>query len=55
MDIEITTLQPDDVDGVASVHVDAWQAAYRGVMADEFLDLSGDAVAECAAENAAKG
>ncbi len=46
MDLEISTLQPEDVDGVATVHVEAWQTAYRGVMADDFLDLSGGAVAE---------
>ena len=46
MDLDISTLQPEDVDGVASVHIEAWQAAYRGVMADDFLDLSGEAVTE---------
>ena len=28
----------DDVDAVGSVHVRAWQAAYPGVMPDEYLD-----------------
>lgn len=29
---------PDDALAVAEVHVRAWQAAYRGLIADEFLD-----------------
>lgn len=28
----------DDADAIALVHVTAWQAAYRGVMPDDFLD-----------------
>ena len=27
-----------DVDEIGRVHVRAWQAAYRGVMPDEYLD-----------------
>ena len=34
----VRTAQPDDAAAVAEVHVRAWQAAYRGLMADEFLD-----------------
>jgi GNAT superfamily N-acetyltransferase len=30
--------RPEDAAAVAEVHVRAWQAAYRGLMADEFLD-----------------
>jgi GNAT superfamily N-acetyltransferase len=29
---------PDDALAIARVHVRAWQAAYRGLIADEFLD-----------------
>jgi len=29
---------PDDAGEVANVHVHSWQAAYRGLMPDEFLD-----------------
>lgn len=29
---------PDDARAVAEVHVRSWQVAYRGVIADEFLD-----------------
>ena len=29
---------PDDVRAIAEVHVRSWQATYRGVVADEFLD-----------------
>lgn len=29
---------PDDADAIASVHVASWNAAYRGVIADEALD-----------------
>ncbi|WP_342038558.1 GNAT family N-acetyltransferase [Brevibacterium ammoniilyticum] len=28
----------DDVPRLAEIHLSAWQAAYRGIMADEFLD-----------------
>lgn len=47
MEVEISTLLPEDVDDVATVHVQAWQAAYAGMMADEFLDdLSTDVAAD---------
>ena len=47
MDAEIRTLQPEDVDDVAMVHVQAWQAVYPGVMTDEFLQsLSSDVAAD---------
>jgi hypothetical protein len=29
---------PDDVDALGQIHVRAWQAAYRGVMPDAYLD-----------------
>ena len=35
------TIRPasvEDADGVGAVHVRAWQAAYRGVMPDDYLD-----------------
>ena len=35
--------RPDDATAIGVVHVRAWQAAYRGVMPDEYLDsLSAD-------------
>lgn len=37
MEVEISALLPEDIDGVAAVHVQAWQAAYPGIMSDEFL------------------
>lgn len=29
--------RPDDADAIGRVHVEAWRAAYRGMMPDEFL------------------
>src|SRR3954467_1284830 len=29
---------PDDAPALAAVHVRAWQAAYRGMMSDDYLD-----------------
>ena len=47
MEVEISSLLPEDVEGVAAVHVQAWQAAYPGMMADEFLgNLSADVAAD---------
>jgi GNAT superfamily N-acetyltransferase len=44
MDAEIRRAQPSDARGVASLHVRAWQAAYRGLVPDTVLDgLSVDA------------
>jgi GNAT superfamily N-acetyltransferase len=34
----IRAARPDDVNELGRVHVHAWQAAYRGVMPDEYLD-----------------
>jgi ribosomal protein S18 acetylase RimI-like enzyme len=37
----VVTIRPasvEDADAVGEVHVRAWQAAYRGVMPDEYLD-----------------
>lgn len=30
--------EPEDADALGAVHVRAWQAAYRGLMADDYLD-----------------
>jgi ribosomal protein S18 acetylase RimI-like enzyme len=38
MNDEIRQARVDDVDELGRVHVRAWQAAYRGVMPDEYLD-----------------
>ena len=38
VDVEIRDARADDVDALGRVHVRAWQAAYRGVMPDEYLD-----------------
>ena len=29
---------PDDAQGIANVQVETWRSAYRGVIADDFLD-----------------
>jgi ribosomal protein S18 acetylase RimI-like enzyme len=34
----VRVAEPDDADGIASVHVRSWRAAYRGVVSDDFLD-----------------
>src|SRR3972149_4160057 len=36
--VEIRTAVAEDAPGLATVHVRGWQLAYRGLMADEFLD-----------------
>jgi len=36
--VEIRTAVAEDAPGLATVHVRSWQLAYRGLMADEFLD-----------------
>lgn len=36
--LEIRSAELDDAPELAQVHVRAWQAAYRGMMPDEFLD-----------------
>lgn len=38
MALEIRPLTIDDADRIGPVHVRAWQAAYRGVMPDHYLD-----------------
>ena len=34
----IRTATPDDARGIATIHVEAWRAAYRGIVPDEYLD-----------------
>lgn len=47
MDVEISSLLPEDVKDVAAVHVQAWQAAYPNMMTDDFLgNLSADVAAD---------
>jgi RimJ/RimL family protein N-acetyltransferase len=36
--VDVRPAQPDDADAIGEVHVRAWQAAYRGVMPDAYLD-----------------
>jgi L-amino acid N-acyltransferase YncA len=36
--VTIRKAQPADAAGIATAHVASWQAAYRGIMADEILD-----------------
>lgn len=38
MTLQIRNATPDDADTIAQLHVDTWQAGYRGLLADEFLD-----------------
>jgi RimJ/RimL family protein N-acetyltransferase len=38
MSVQIRDARADDVDTLGRVHVRAWQAAYRAVMPDEYLD-----------------
>jgi GNAT superfamily N-acetyltransferase len=35
---EIRNATLDDVDDLAEIHVDAWEAAYRGILPDELID-----------------
>lgn len=35
---ELREARPDDAAAVAGVHVRSWQAAYRGLLPDEYLD-----------------
>ncbi len=35
---QVRTAVPDDAAALAAVHVRSWQAAYRGVLSDTFLD-----------------
>src|SRR6185437_9293443 len=34
----IRRARPDDALRIATIHIESWQAAYRGVVPDEFLD-----------------
>jgi ribosomal protein S18 acetylase RimI-like enzyme len=34
----IRSATPDDARSIATIHVEAWQAAYRGIVPDEYLD-----------------
>jgi len=36
--LQLRDAQPPDADAVARVHVRAWQAAYRGLLPDKYLD-----------------
>ncbi|WP_051165748.1 GNAT family N-acetyltransferase [Amycolatopsis orientalis] len=36
-DLEIRPATPEDAAGIAAVHVGSWQAAYAGLLPDEFL------------------
>lgn len=38
MRFTIRSAGPDDSEAIGRVHIAAWQAAYRGLMPDEFLD-----------------
>jgi GNAT superfamily N-acetyltransferase len=39
--VHVRPAVPDDVATIAEVHVGTWQAAYRGVLPDAFLDAMG--------------
>ena len=36
--IEVRDADIDDADAIATAHIDAWRAGYRGVVPDEYLD-----------------
>ena len=36
--IEVREAGIDDADGIATAHIDAWRAGFRGVVPDEYLD-----------------
>jgi hypothetical protein len=36
--LSVRAATPDDAAAVAGVHVRSWQAAYRGLIADAYLD-----------------
>jgi GNAT superfamily N-acetyltransferase len=38
IDVRLRAAQPEDALAVAVVHVRSWQAAYRGLLPDEYLD-----------------
>lgn len=38
MDLEVRSAFIDDADAIAKVHVDGWEATYRGVIEDDVLD-----------------
>jgi ribosomal protein S18 acetylase RimI-like enzyme len=38
MEVTIRDANPDDVPGIARVHVDSWRSTYRGIVPDEVLD-----------------
>ena len=47
MRVTIRPARPEDSEAIGRVHIAAWQAAYRGLMPDEFLDgLDGTARGE---------
>jgi GNAT superfamily N-acetyltransferase len=36
--VKVRRAVPDDLQGMARVHVDGWKTAYRGIVSDEILD-----------------
>ncbi len=38
MDAIVRQAVPEDADAIAAVHIQSWQAAYRGLLPDQFLD-----------------
>ena len=42
--VTVRTATIDDTEAIARVHARSWQAAYRGIVGDEFLDGLSDAV-----------
>ena len=44
MDVTCRPMTADDIDAVADLHVRSWQAAYRGIMPQDFLDAMDPAV-----------
>jgi ribosomal protein S18 acetylase RimI-like enzyme len=38
MPVRIREAEPKDAEAIASIHVRAWQAAYRGQLSDDYLD-----------------
>ncbi|HXW33215.1 MAG TPA: hypothetical protein VEJ87_01470 [Acidimicrobiales bacterium] len=42
MAVEIRRAVPDDAASIAAIHIQTWQVAYRGLMADELHRQWGD-------------
>lgn len=45
MPVVVRTASAADAEGIGRVHIGAWQAAYRGLVSDEFLDRLSDRLA----------